>query len=282
MPRVVAPSVKIIFCEGGRDSLDALLLGHLMPVGQVFIQPVGGKQSMRAFIEGYLDSYPGAQPEYLGFLDRDFDVEPPERPELILLRGEKPIWLCHRAAIESYLIDADLLQQYWIERESTPGWAHGPSLPIDEIEYHIRESARELADYQAVRWALAGLKPGPRWPEIHTTWTKGGSGDIPSSLDYDDCIAKGCQLVSSFQDRIQGIHLGRFQEYAERYRERFSDYRFLEQDGYLIWFHGKDHLAQLCRRLAPNFPRRNYANWAAEHIDVGKYPDLKQLVDLVW
>jgi len=236
---------------------------------------------MRAFIEGYLGSYPGSQPGYLGFRDRDFDAEPPEHPGLIRLQGEKPIWLSHRAAVENYLIDADLLRQYWTERESAPAWAHGPALSITEIEDHIRESARELADYQAVRWALAKLKPGLRWPEIHTTWTKDGSGDIPSSLDYDDCLAQACQLTASFQSQTQDVHPDRLRGYAEAYRERFNSHHFIEEKGYLIWFHGKDHLVQLCRRLAPNFPRRHYEDWAAEHVDVRKYPDLQQLVTLV-
>ena len=279
MPRVVDPSLRIVFCEGRPGSLDDLLLWHLLPVGQVLIQPVGGKYGMRAFIEGYLGSYPGAQPDYLGFRDRNFDVEPPERPQLLRLPGEKPIWLSHRTAIENYLIDADLLRQYWTERESALGWAHGPALSTDEIEDHIRESAHELADYQAVRWALAKLKPGPRWPEVRTTWTE-RSGDIPSSLDYDNCLTEACRLVTSFQSQIQNVHPDRLREYAEVYRGRFNEHHFLEEQGYLVWFHGKDHLVQLCCRLASNFPRRHYADWAAEHVDVRKYPDLQQLVAL--
>ena len=278
MPRVVDPSTRIIFCEGGPDSLDALLLRHVIPVG-VLIHPLGGKHGMRAYIEGYLGSYPGAQPDYIGFRDRDFDVEPPEQPQPIRLVGEKPIWLSHRAAVENYLIDADLLRQYWTERESAPGWAHGPALSIDEIEDYIRGSARELADYQTVRWALAGLKPGPRWPEIRTTWTE-HSGVIPSSLDYDDCLDQACQLVTFFQGQIQDVRPSRLREYAEVYRERFNDRRFFDGRGYLVWFHGKDHLVQLCRRLTPNFPRRHYADWAAEHVDARKHPDLHQLVTL--
>lgn len=279
MPRVLDPASRIIFCEGRPGSLDDLLLRYLMP-GRVFIQPVGGKRGMRAFIEGYLGSYSGSNLDYLGFRDRDFDIEPPERPQLIRLPGEKPLWLSHRAAIENYLIDADLLRWYWTERDSTPGWAHGPALPTDEIEGHIRESARELVDYQAVRWALAKLKPGDRWPEVNTTWTR-GSGFIPSSLDYDGCLAQARRLVTSFQEQAQDVHPGRLPEYAEAYRGRFNDRRFLESRGYLTWFHGKDHLVQLCHRLAPNFPRRHYADWAAEHVDVRKHPDLQQLVTLV-
>ncbi|MEE8391215.1 MAG: hypothetical protein V3S14_10525, partial [Anaerolineae bacterium] len=189
MPRVLDPASRIIFCEGRPDSLDDLLLGHLMPVGRTLIKPVGGKRGLRAFIDGYLGSYPGAQPAYVGFRDRDFDIEPPEHPELIRLSGAKPIWLSHRAAVENYLIDADLLRQYWIERENTPTWAYGPALSTTEIKDHIRESARELANYQAVRWALAKLKPGPRWPKVRTTWTE-DSGVVPASLGYGDCLSQ--------------------------------------------------------------------------------------------
>ena len=282
MPRAVDPASIVIFCEGRPGSLDDLLLARLVPVGRVLIKPVGGKHGLRAFIEGYLGSYSDeGQPNYLGFRDRDFDVEPPEQPQLIHLRGEKPIWLSYRAAVESYLIDTELLRQYWAERENTPRWAYGPALSTVEIEDHIRESARELADYQAVRWALAKLKPGPRWPEVHTTWTKHGSGDLPSSLDYGDCLSQAHQLVTSFQDQVQDVHSDRLQEYAQAYHQRFDDDRFFEKSGYLVWFHGKDLLVQLCRRLAPSFPRRHYAAWAAEHVNIRKHPDLQQLVALV-
>jgi hypothetical protein len=273
---------KVVFCEGRPGSLDYLLLNQILPVGQVRIRPVGGKFGLRAYIQGYLATYPeDAQPAYIAFRDRDFDVEPPEAPQLIAMKDEYPLWMSHRAAIENYLIDAELLRQYWLERENSPRWTHGPALSIDEIQDHVRESARELTNYQAVRWALAKLKPGIYWPRIRTTWTRHGSGDLPLSLGYDDCLADARQLVVSFQDQIQDVHPGRLQEYAETYRQRFNDNYFLEgEHGYLVWFHGKDHLVQLCRRLAPNFPQRHYADWAAEQVDVGNHPDLQQLVDL--
>ncbi len=282
MPPVIDPALKIVFCEGRPGSLDDLLLGNLMPVGGALIKPVGGKRGMQAFIEGYLGSYPtgSQQPEYLGFRDRDFDVEPSDEPELIRLWGEKPIWLTHRAAIENYFIDADLIWRYWVERENAPAWAHGPALPVVDIEQHIQESARELLDYQAVRWALARLKPGSRWPDVHTTWT-GGSGDMPLSLTYDDCLEEACQLITIFQENIENVRHDLFRSSAQAYRERFSTESFFESHRYLFWFHGKDHLVQLCRRLSRDFPRRPYARWAAENVDVDKHPDLQQLVDFI-
>ena len=74
----------------------------------------------------------------------------------------------------------------------------------------------------------------------------------------------------------------RLQEYAETYRGRFNAPHFLEERGYLVWFHGKDHLVHLCHRLAPNFPQRHYVEWAAEHVDLRKHPDLQQLVAAVY
>jgi hypothetical protein len=74
-----------------------------------------------------------------------------------------------------------------------------------------------LIDYQAVRWGLAKLKPGPRWPEIETRWTR-ASGIIPPFLDYDNCLTQARQLVESFQDQIKNIHPDRVKEYADGYR----------------------------------------------------------------
>lgn len=275
---VIDPSLGTVFCEGRSGGVDVLMLAALLPLGQVSIRPVGGKHGMRAFIEGYLDNYRERQPPYLAFRDRDFDVEPPASVHLIRLQEQKPIWLSHRAAIENYFIDADLISQYWTEQEKSSSWSYGPAPSTSTIEHHIVESARELVGYQAVRWALARLKPAPRWPEIRTTWTKHGSGNLPSSLAYDHCFDQACKLIIAFREQIQGIRLDCFQEYAQEYRDRFGKTSFLENRRFLIWFHGKDHIVRLCHRLAPNFPRRHYTSWAAEHIDIGAHSDLQELV----
>ncbi len=281
MPGVVAPSgtVTILFCEGRPQSLDDLLLNNLIPGSQVLVKPVGGKYGMKAFIDGYLGSYAGDEPNYIGFRDRDFDVEPPQSPELVRWHGTKPIWMSYRAAIENYFIEADLIHRYWVEREQTPTWSHGPALPVDKIEAHIEATARELVDYQAVRWGLARLKPGARWPDVNTTWTA-GSGKLPSSLNYDDCLAEAHELVETFQRQIQPIEPAQLQAYAEAYRQQFSQDDFFAERRYLAWFHGKDHLALLCSRLVSNFPRRHYERWAAENVNSTKHPDLQQLIRL--
>jgi hypothetical protein len=270
---------KVVFCEGKPGSLDYLLLTHLLPT-RVRIRPVGGKHGLQAYIQGYLATYPSdASPAYVALRDRDFDYEPPETPQLIPLK-EPLLWLTHRAAVENYLIDANLLHTYWREHEHAPAWQHGPARSTDDIEARIAQSAQDLADYQAVRWGLARLKPGTRWPEINTTWTKEGSGDLPSSLAFDDCLAHACELATAFHVQLQGIRPDQLQEQADVYRQRFHEQRFLDRREYLVWFHGKDHLAQLCRRLTPNFPRRHYADWAAEHVNIEQYPEFQQLIAL--
>jgi len=113
----------------GYKGLDTVFIHQIIPSGQAQIKPVGGKEAMRAFIEGHIAGYT-SPPKYLGFRDRDFDVEPPETPQLIALHGPKPIWMTYRACLESYFIDAELLHQYWSKSASGPKWKYGPSPSI--------------------------------------------------------------------------------------------------------------------------------------------------------
>ncbi|OAD21589.1 hypothetical protein THIOM_002639 [Candidatus Thiomargarita nelsonii] len=57
MLSVTDSSVPIVFCEGLKDGLDPVFLHQIIPPGQASSRPVGGKLSMRAFIEGYLTDY---------------------------------------------------------------------------------------------------------------------------------------------------------------------------------------------------------------------------------
>ncbi len=273
-------TTTILFCEGKPDSLDYLMLTEILPLGLVRIQPVGGKHSLPAYIRGYMADQTGMkQPIYLAFRDRDFDIEPSTTPELMQLRPNQPIWMCHRAAIENYLIDAELIREYWTHRETAPGWSHGPAKTVVEIEADIRQSGVDLIDYQAVRWALAKIKPGLRWPEIRTTWTK-GSGYIPSALNHEDCIGEARKLLSRFKDQIQGVSIEALEKFAEDFRRKFTEKRFIEDHKHCIWFHGKDLLKLLCGRLSPSFPRKNYSYWAAQHINPHKHSDLNQLTSM--
>lgn len=278
MASLIDPATKIIFCEGQPNSLDSIFLSNILPPSTALIRPVGGKYGMKAFIEGFLSGYSvDKQPKYIGFRDRDFDVEPPEQSQLVELAGAKPIWLTHLACIENYLIDSALIWQYWNERASISTWHHGASPSVDLIDEYIDSTARELLDYEAVRWGLSKLKPGIRWPEIQTTWTARGSGDLPPSLNYKDCLDRATQLVVEFRTQTEGISVEKLLEYAGAYRAQFSQDVFLGAKHYKVWFHGKDFLIHLCKKFGNNFPRINYLTWAVAHVDTSQHPDLQQL-----
>lgn len=276
MARVTAPSSRLVFCEG---DLDSVLLHQIIPAGKAEIKATGGKHGMRAFIEGHLRGYETNQPVYFGFRDRDFDVEPPDSPQLIRLHGAKPIWMSYRACIESYFIDSQLLYEYWTESAAGPKWGHGTPPAVEIIEEYILCAAHELAEYQAIRWALAKLKPSARWPEVETTWTE-GSGHLPSSLAYDTCLVKAHELIDGFVSQSSKVSVAELDDKATAYRDRFAAEDFYSRRSFLIWYHGKDLLVHLSKRLALNFSCRHYASWAASHIDVNDHPDLRQLAEM--
>jgi hypothetical protein len=276
MARVTAPPSRLIFCEG---NLDSVLLHQIIPAGKAEIKEAGGKRGMRAFIEGHLSGYGTNQPDYLGFRDRDFDVEPPDTPQLIRLPVTKPIWMSYRACIENYFVDSQLLYKYWKESAAGPNWGRGAPPAIEIIEEHILHAARELAEYQAIRWALAKLKPDVRWPEVGTTWTE-GSGDLPSSLAFEACLDKARKLVDDFRFRVDEVSIAKLEQAAQHYRAQFNQDEFYARKLFVVWYHGKDLLVHLSKRLTPNFSWRHYASWAASHIDVNNHPDLRQLAEM--
>ena len=277
MASLIDSSTGIVFCEGHAGGLDPIFISNILSPGTAFIRPVGGKYGMRAYIDGYLSGYTtGNEPKYIAFRDRDFDYEPPAKEKLIELGGEKPIYLSYCASIENYLIDSSLIRQYWAERQDAPKWGHGKAPSINEIEEKIIEAAIEIRDYQAVRWGLARLKPDDRYPAIGTTWTR-GSGHFPSSLKYDDCFSEASQLVKQFEKKTEDINEEHLRQSVEKYHEKFLDDKFMKNKEYISWFHGKDLLYHLCKKISPSFPRKRFSEWAVAHIDIKKYPDLQEL-----
>jgi len=272
---VTSPSIPILFCEGKPDSLDYIFLNHLA-VRMVQICPGGGKYGLNAFVEGHLSSYED-EPRYLVVRDRDFDAEPPASVQLIEHKGEKPIWLTYRACIENYLLNAELLYQYWVVSSVGPKWRHGPPPDACKINEKIDSVAKNIAAYQATRWALAKLKPGQRWPEMHTTW-RDGSGDLPSSLDRISCQYAGRELVRRFATETAMVTESKFDEQEEYFHTLFHSVDFWEQRQYLVWFHGKDLFTALRRCL--DFSRqeiKDYCVWATQHLDTSEYADLDAL-----
>ena len=114
----VVSSSKIIFCEGKQRSLDAQLLERVLetlPTERPTIISSGSKFTFSVFAQGYFFPQEIGNQRYLVFRDRDFDAKPSEEIRLIQL-GYQPIWLTHRACIENYLLEPDLIDAYWREK----------------------------------------------------------------------------------------------------------------------------------------------------------------------
>jgi len=275
---VVGGGITLVFCEGDENSFDKRLLSRLL-LGKpptVAIEPAGGKYQLRAFVRGRLAAERGGA-KYLAFRDRDFDAEPSREVSLIQFRGGQPIYMSHRAAVENYLIDAALIHRYWDEHGNTaPTWRHGASPGESNIRSWMDEAARILASYQAVRWALAILKPSDRWPEVSTTWTE-GSGYLPSSLDESECLEQAKKLVSGFAAATAGVSEGRFLQNYERFAKQFMAHEFIDEAHYLVWFHGKD-LRKAMQKLRPNsISLEHFCGWSVENLDWAQHADLREL-----
>lgn len=292
---IITRNTTILFCEGILDGLDKRFFEYIRPVGDhVYVQPLGGKHGMNAYIDGYLSRYSDSQrPKYIAIRDRDFDRRPDNSTHNTLIRASertnaKPIWLTYRACLENYLITPKLIHQYLHERSVARN--HSSDLPAQpDIQQEIDDSARALADYQAVRWGLASLKQNERWPEINTNWT-GGSGKLPESMDFDTCLSQAIILIKNFHNDVEDVDESRFADTIEEFRGIFNEPAFFDEEQYVYWFHGKDLSATIFRRLrelleARNLPhnisRKRFEEWACEHIDDVSYPDIQQLINLL-
>lgn len=114
-------SGKVIFCEGKQTSLDNSLLEHLIRDLQAAtpptIVPAGSKFTFTIFAQGYFFPDEGTKQPYIVFRDRDFDLPPAEDVCLLQIPTQPRVFLTHRSCIENYLLDADLLDQYWTEKQ---------------------------------------------------------------------------------------------------------------------------------------------------------------------
>ncbi len=281
---VVGGVIKLVFCEGEDESspdklasLDKRLLSRLL-VGRpptAVIIPVGGKQQMRGFIRGRLAA-PDTTQSYLALRDRDFDAEPPTTVSLIQFRSGQPIYMCHRAAIENYLIDSTLIHKYWTESSKGPAWQHGDSPGEDTIRSWITQAASDIAKYQAIRWSLATLKPADRWPEMSTTWTK-GSGHLPNSLDERECNEQAKKLIYAFKEETTKVSETVFVQHYARFSEQFAVPQFIEQGSYLVWFHGKDLKKAMQKLRLNSISLDHFCDWAVENLEWRQHPDLQDL-----
>ncbi|MFP5272210.1 hypothetical protein [Coleofasciculus sp.] len=275
---------KVIFCEGKQTSFDIKLLERVLEPGQgPTIVPASGKFSFSPFAQGYLSHDKAVNKRYIIFRDRDFDVEPTSDGKLLPLKLIKHCFLTNRACIENYLLDANLIHKYWhamFEKSENPlfKWGHGNSPGIEKIAEWIDGAARELKDYQAVRWALADVaKPSGARSHLKTTWTK-GSGKLPASLGLPHCQAEAKKLIQTFREAVDQVTQDKFEESLGIYQDKFSQDEFWQHKQYIIWFHGKDLQKAMQRQKSQYISlKENFCNWAIEQLDITQYPDLTEL-----
>ncbi|MCT7971945.1 DUF4435 domain-containing protein [Laspinema olomoucense] len=280
---------RIIFCEGKETSLDSQLIDQILTgiAGEKYtIIPVGGKFNVSVFVNGYFSRNRGIDQKYLIFRDRDFDVSPTDNSQLLEIPQSRSTFLTHRACIENYLLDADLIHRYWCEKYAekldspkTSKWGYKNSPGLPAINQWIETSARRLQFYQAVRWALGDLcNQGAARKQLKTTWT-GKSGHLPSSLELEDCVDEAVQIVNSFKQNVESITTEFLEDRINFYCQSFSQEEFWSQKQYLIWFHGKDLRKQMQRQepLYLSLYSESFIKWVLPQIDLNQHPDLMEL-----
>ncbi len=282
----VVSSRKIVFCEGKQASLDSQLLNKIfenLSAQKPTIVAAGSKFTFSVFTQGYFYPDEISRQKYIVFRDRDFDIKPTPNIKLLELnnaRGRTFAFLTHRACVENYLIDADLIHRYWAakhqEKQENPSskWGHQDSPGIENINAWIENSARQLQDYQAVRWALADLLQTR--VQLKTTWT-GGSGNLPSSLALQDCRNQALDLINQFREVVDAVTQENFEASLTNYQHQFAQPEFWENKQYLIWFHGKDIQKMMQQENNQYISLKWFFNWAINQLDITLHSDLVEL-----
>ncbi len=285
----VVSNTRTIFCEGKRSSLDYKLLGKVLQEisGDRFtIIPAGSKFTFSIFAQGYYFPEEVTNQRYIVFRDRDFDAKPLNSIQLLQLgnRLRNPfIALTYRACVENYLLDTNLIHDYWVEKYSerienpTSRWGHGNSPGLESIEQWIKTSAKNIQCYQAVRWALGDLLNMSASKEhLKTTWT-GGSGKLPESLDLEDCQIQALELINQFRNAVESVTSENFEVSLNSYQQHFIQEDFWVNKQYLTWFHGKDLQKQMQKQQPQYISLSSFFDWAIDHLNISQHPDLIEL-----
>lgn len=286
----VVSSKKIIFCEGKKSSLDYGLLNRVLEnmSDTLTIVPAGSKFTFSVFAQGYFFPDEVGSQQYIVFRDRDFDAQPTPSVQLLRLDrrlGYKSVDLTHRACVENYLIDAEFINTYWIEKykekQENPSslWGHGDSPGVEAISAWIENSAKCIQSYQSVRWALSDLlRSDEANVKLKTTWTH-RSGKLPPSLELKDCQTEALELIKQFRQATDSVTPDNFKSSLAEYQDRFNQTNFWTQKQYLIWFHGKD-LQKVMQKQEPHYISLNhFFHWVIkyEQFDITRHQDIKEL-----
>ncbi len=273
---IITSSSKLLFCEGKSiGSYDYALLDKLLASSGPQIVPLGSKYGFNARIEGYCLAC-SEEPRYIAFRDRDFDLKPPDKVDLLLVPGAKPVWTTYRACLESYLIDPNLFHEFWQIKHLGPTWKFGLPPTVDFLHDVFTSTAKRIAPYQAARWALSEIKPETGWPaRIRTNWLE--NGEMPKILSYEACLLEATKLVKAYLLEVKDISVEKLDNVAKDYLQLFSAKEFFDTKRYLIWFHGKDLIKSILTEFKFQSLFGVYMNWGLENLNFNAYPDLLAL-----
>jgi hypothetical protein len=285
---------RIVFCEGIDKGSDVLLLARLLkpePAGafRLLIHPMGGKDAARRYVQGYARG----NRNWVVFRDRDLDLQPDEAGRLRVFdhpeRKIEQVYLTGLSCLESYFLNPDLVMEY-LKKFSPVGDLPSAATLADTF----RASITEIADYQAVRWALQELRQSlhvdarenrlirtPGLFDLPNRLTE-KDGEIPDPLRIEDLTATAHQLIDDFSHLSQQVQNADFDQLLGRFRDQFKTDDLLTSTCRL-WFHGKDTLVHWLRKLSDySISYKGYTEWAATKIDAEDFPDLIEFRELCW
>ena len=277
----------ILFCEGGKGSLDTLVLNKLIEqTGKIItLVPVGGKFNSTAFVDGYLRRGSGGvlEPNSATYFlrDRDFDFPVGAHPQLIEVRRNGgvdhnvSIYASYRTTLENYLITNQLLQEY-IE-----GRANRQQVDIQQL---IDEAARSILYYSVVRHALGDTR---KPISLATTWMPQGSGTLPEPAvlaSLEECSMKAKEMINTYRDESASVNEAHFEQSVSSFSAQFSTPQFWQEQEYLVYFHGKDLQKAITRKLNlihTQISWDNYHRFAIDRINFRDFPEYEQFIQLL-
>ena len=235
-------SVKILYCEGVSNGIDAEILSKLLE-NICLVKPVGTKRILPQRTLGARDVKPDSSAAAIK--DRDFDDEDltitncPRNWQVTENFKKVQIgWYWERKEIENYLLDPIVVNR-----------ALGDDAPpSDDYENALKTSATKIADYTAARIALSRFRV--RFLPLDNSWgeerEKGYRFPKDSGLRVENCRSKINSMVGDYQRNL-GIPATSVLEIFDRI---LTDCREGERfQNFLTFFSGKDLLWGMQRDL---------------------------------
>lgn len=282
-----------IFCEGkteeGKQSLDIKILIKFIKSAypQITIIPFGGKRSMKAFIDGYIQQKGVVSMDLcIGLRDRDFDFPIPDKSSIISVseksekkqKTEKMIFATYRTCIENYLLDPNLLCQFVIN-EKVKGQQ---KLHASLTEEWLKDSVRDIKYFTAARHALGKVQIPVK---ISTSWT-GQSGKLPEKLDSSFCFTEAKNIIQNYLTPLNSVTIENLEKEFDTFSKKFTSPIFYNSDDYLVYANGKDIQTSFSKvfesHTGHSFPSWDkYYDFAIKETDFNKFEDLKQLSQII-